>query len=402
MICCARLPAVGFALALYLVSPVFAIVEHFDESFSGKGPYGSLEGNHDGFDNPSWSVQPLARGEGEVDVALTPDGLTFSVISRPIQRPAIEFSQLDMGRVVDGFGSFTEQIVVHDVDLSQPSHSPDSFAGFSFWHNLLRASDNRSMSTFKFGIVERPEGELQEGNWHLIAESNRDIKLLEVPRASNIAFGVVYDDQNRKIRFAYDDLDSDAPVSEVTLPFEYDDAEVGDHQVWLSSSAGSIDQFTTGVLAHWTLRGEPDIPGDFNTNDVLDIADIDLLSTESQAETHDTFFDLNNDGLVNDTDRTVWVHDLKKTSFGDANLNGLFDSADLVNVFRAGEYDDDIALNSTWATGDWNGDGDFDSGDLVTAFQDGGYVQGAVAGVPEPSALVLMFAGALVLVRFRS
>ena len=58
---------------------------------------------------------------------------------------------------------------------------------------------------------------------------------------------------------------------------------------------------------------------------------------------------------------------------GDANLDGGFDSSDLVAVFQTGEYEDGIAGNSVWADGDWNGDGEFDSSDIVTAFQAGRY-----------------------------
>jgi hypothetical protein len=60
---------------------------------------------------------------------------------------------------------------------------------------------------------------------------------------------------------------------------------------------------------------------------------------------------------------------------GDADLNGVFDSADLVQVFRLGEYEDNVPGNSTFAEGDWNADGDFDSSDLVLAFQDNQYEQ---------------------------
>ena len=59
---------------------------------------------------------------------------------------------------------------------------------------------------------------------------------------------------------------------------------------------------------------------------------------------------------------------------GDANNDGVFDSADLVEAFLAGEYEDGIEDNSTFAEGDWNGDGDFDSADLVAALQTGLYV----------------------------
>ncbi len=58
---------------------------------------------------------------------------------------------------------------------------------------------------------------------------------------------------------------------------------------------------------------------------------------------------------------------------GDANRDGRFDSGDLIQVLSAGEYEDNIAGNSTWEEGDWNDDGDFDSTDLVVALATGNY-----------------------------
>ena len=63
---------------------------------------------------------------------------------------------------------------------------------------------------------------------------------------------------------------------------------------------------------------------------------------------------------------------------GDANRDGYFNTADLVAVLGAGEYEDAIAHNSTWAEGDWNGDLEFDTLDLVLALQHGLYE--AIAG----------------------
>ncbi len=58
---------------------------------------------------------------------------------------------------------------------------------------------------------------------------------------------------------------------------------------------------------------------------------------------------------------------------GDSNGDGIFDSSDLVAVFAAGQYEDDVAVNSTFETGDWDGDGDFTSSDLVFVFRQGNY-----------------------------
>lgn len=58
---------------------------------------------------------------------------------------------------------------------------------------------------------------------------------------------------------------------------------------------------------------------------------------------------------------------------GDSNDDGLFNSADLVLVFQAGKYEDNVPQNASFAEGDWNGDGDFTTADLVFAFQAGTY-----------------------------
>lgn len=85
---------------------------------------------------------------------------------------------------------------------------------------------------------------------------------------------------------------------------------------------------------------------------------------------------------------------------GDANQDGSFDSADLIQVFVAGEYEDAELDNSSWATGDWNLDQDFRTDDLVVALQTGRYDQPAAAVmVPEPSAIVLVLAGLSFLTR---
>ena len=53
---------------------------------------------------------------------------------------------------------------------------------------------------------------------------------------------------------------------------------------------------------------------------------------------------------------------------GDSNLDSVFNDLDIMLVFQAGEYLDNLKGNSTWATGDWNGDGEFDNADVVYAF----------------------------------
>jgi hypothetical protein len=127
--------------------------------------------------------------------------------------------------------------------------------------------------------------------------------------------------------------------------------------------------------------------GDFDGNGLLDQYDIDRLTSPISGGENLVLLDVNRDGLVNSVDRREWVQDLKRTYFGDANLDGEFNSNDLIAVFQSAQYEDNIPANSTWSKGDWNGDKEFDSGDLVVAFQDGGFESGPRASsvaVPEP------------------
>ena len=63
----------------------------------------------------------------------------------------------------------------------------------------------------------------------------------------------------------------------------------------------------------------------------------------------------------------------------------------------SGEYEDDVASNSSWGTDNWDGDADVTTSDLVLGLADGGYEQGprqAVA-VPEPAGALLLSLGVL-------
>jgi hypothetical protein len=146
-------------------------------------------------------------------------------------------------------------------------------------------------------------------------------------------------------------------------------------------------------------------PGDFNGDGSLDIADLDDLTGQSASGADNPKYDLNNDQSVDAGDINVWVKDLVNSWIGDANLNGEFNSSDLVTVLASGTYE--TGIPSVWSSGDFNGDGRTNSSDLVSALADGGYEQGpratGVSAVPEPGSLTLVALGLLaVLVRRRA
>lgn len=131
--------------------------------------------------------------------------------------------------------------------------------------------------------------------------------------------------------------------------------------------------------------GATDIQGDFDGDDSLSVFDVDALTDVIASEANESKFDLNQDGTVDSADHTKWVKELAGTWFGDANLDGEFNSGDLIGVFQAGKYETEQV--ASWSEGDWNGDRLVNTADLITAFQDGGYEKGpsAVASVPEPT-----------------
>ena len=103
----------------------------------------------------------------------------------------------------------------------------------------------------------------------------------------------------------------------------------------------------------------------------------EFLAAKVPNVLQDSQFDISGDGLATDEDLRIIIQQVLGTNFGDANLDGIFDSTDLILVFTAGQYEDGINRNSTWQTGDWNGDLEFDSGDMIAAFKGGAFVSTA-------------------------
>ena len=156
-----------------------------------------------------------------------------------------------------------------------------------------------------------------------------------------------------------------------------------------SPNSQLIDMHLTGVV------------GDVDGNGLIAANDIDLFSQANRQGSLFSLFDMNADERVDQADRTFWVHELAQTWLGDVNLDGEFNSQDLVQLFSFASYEDG-RFDNTWATGDFDGDGEFGSADLIVAFQDGGFELGpraaTVRSVPEPDCdalLLVIFLAAL-------
>lgn len=159
-------------------------------------------------------------------------------------------------------------------------------------------------------------------------------------------------------------------------------------------SAGGTAVVGSLGIDNVTLVGRD--PADFNVDGVLDVQDLNLLLAQVRSGANEAAYDVNQDGRVDTADIQQYVEspEILNTYLGDANLDGEFNSSDMVVVFQAGQYEVELPTNSLWQTGDWNGDAKFNSGDMIFAFQGGGYELGprtaVMAAVPEPNSALLL------------
>jgi hypothetical protein len=161
-------------------------------------------------------------------------------------------------------------------------------------------------------------------------------------------------------------------------PTDADGGGASLHRLTLESFGYAVESWLSDLPTPGQVSST--LPGDLNGDGSVTAADIDLFCQGLAAQ--DDRFDLNADDRVDRIDYRYLVEDMLQTTFGDANLDGVFNSGDLVQVFVAGQYEDGLPQNSGWGQGDWNCDGDFTSSDLVAALQGGGYSHAARANDP--------------------
>ncbi len=224
-----------------------------------------------------------------------------------------------------------------------------------------------------------------------------------VPRFKDFEIGIEYQ-QGARVDYVWSWLDSSETGRVIRGPIEVKKTNIDhlfDYTMTYLILGKTMDGKMSGRLENWSVEPLPDIRADINDDGVLNVADVDLLSLIIQRSGTEAVADLSIDGKVDHTDLGLWIHDHRKSYFGDANLDGQFSSQDLTLVFQAGEYEDLIEDNSGWADGDWSADAEFTSSDLVLAFQDGGYEKGprAAEKVPEPGGVLWALGGFVVLAR---
>jgi hypothetical protein len=125
--------------------------------------------------------------------------------------------------------------------------------------------------------------------------------------------------------------------------------------------------------------GEDNLPDDF-----IDAFDIDALLSAIRAGSSDALFDLNADSVLNTGDAST-LFEILGTQYGDANLDGQVDGADLAI------WQTNYGTNAGWTNGNFNGDATVDGRDFLIwqrYFGSNAGLAGSVLAIPEPTAIV--------------
>jgi hypothetical protein len=364
-----------------------AEISQFIETFDGVGEYG-LEQHTTidfGLDNPDWlyfSSGGFAElQDGSLQFAHT--GIGGEILNG-------EGSNISRSLLPD-VESFIERVEIRDLDLGviEEREHPEAVSGIALTH------------IFGFsGISVSVSLEDDNDTWLLSLITDRDPIVQAIPRGDHLALEILFDAMTSEIRFTYDnDIGDESPPFEFGPVLFTSDVNTPHRTKVSFGASGGSNRVANGLLDYWSFT-KLVIPGDYDDDHLLTVADVDLLMTRVREGPFGSNYDLNDDNKLDFSDVRTWVEDLKGTYLGDANLDGEFNSTDLVAIFQAGEYHDDITMKSTWATGDWNADGEFKSGDLVFAFAGGGYDFGpraAARTVPEPTSTVALLTGLIAL-----
>ena len=75
-------------------------------------------------------------------------------------------------------------------------------------------------------------------------------------------------------------------------------------------------------------------PGDFDGDGIVDVTDLKKLNEAFKAGSNELTFDVNFDLTVDFKDVLSWIKCSKGTCIGDVNLDGVFDSSDLIELFQ--------------------------------------------------------------------
>ena len=126
--------------------------------------------------------------------------------------------------------------------------------------------------------------------------------------------------------------------------------------------------------------------GDFDANDVLDLADLQLLENEvlffNPSRPIAQMFDQDEDRDVDTYDLISWVVNAKQTYVGDADLNGKVDFADFSVL------SENFGQAGSWRTGDFDTNRLVEFSDFLILSNNFGNTGAISAMVPEPGTIL--------------
>jgi len=139
---------------------------------------------------------------------------------------------------------------------------------------------------------------------------------------------------------------------------------------------------------------EPGLTGDFNASGAYEAEDIDLLCEAIGMTSADGQFDLDGSGALDMSDFESLLNTMEVLP-GDADLNGTVEFSDFLSLSNS------FGSAAGWSNGDFDCSGVVEFPDFLQLSRNFGLSADAVASVPEPASLPLMFAALALSLRWR-
>lgn len=156
------------------------------------------------------------------------------------------------------------------------------------------------------------------------------------------------------------------------------------------SLTGDVNGFSFSILGGTDLvlsYTSSAVNPDFNGDQLLNCADIDLLTAAIASMGNNAAFDLTGDGFVDLDDRDSWLASAGAANLpsgnayllGDGNLDGVVDGQDFI-VWNTHKF----TSTDRWCAGDFNADGVVDGQDFIV-WNTNKFLSADAAAVPEPA-----------------
>ena len=169
---------------------------------------------------------------------------------------------------------------------------------------------------------------------------------------------------------------------DISLPANPNEAPPGYYMLFLINNLGvpSVAEFIRADLV--TAQ-----PGDFDNDGILGCSDVDALVAVVATLTHNSAYDLDGNGLVNQADLTQWLALAGAANLpgggailpGDANLDGAVDGRDLL-IWNRHKFEATFA----WCGADFNADGSTNAADFQI-WNANKFQTSAGQSIPEPA-----------------